>query len=206
MDEQIVLNCWVWISYSVKVFYLICLFFLLPIWQLLIWQLHCFLKKKIQEKQVLWTKHRAVWFADKSEACVWSDMHAVGLAADRGRAGHFLGSQSSRTVGSVTVTGEWYHPLKPVSTVSLCLLAGQTKLVILAGVPARGRFGCLWSFCFLGEIVPVPTVATLPQQSDRSCMVSISCLVLSLLPRGSDFLPGKKPFVLVINTKFCLCC
>lgn len=48
---------------------------------------------------------RAVWFADKSEACVWSDMHAGGLAAGKAWAGHFLRSQaaqSSRAAGSVT--------------------------------------------------------------------------------------------------------
>lgn len=75
---------------------------------------------------MLWTRHADVWFADRSEACVWSDMHAGGLAAGRGRAGHFLGSQavrSSRTAGSVTARRDWYHPLKAAGTVSVSLLA-----------------------------------------------------------------------------------
>lgn len=111
-----------------------------------------FLEKKIKEKQVLRTRHTDVWFADRSEACVWSDMHA-GPAAGRGRAGHFLGSQavrSSRTAGSVTARRDWYHPLKAAGTVSVSLLAWQTGQVSLAGVSARSRFGCIWSFCLPG--------------------------------------------------------
>lgn len=128
---------------------------------------------------MLWTRHRAVWFAGKSEVCVWSDMHASGLAAGRGRAGNFLGNQaahSSRTTGSVTLRREWYHPLKAVGTVGLCLLAWQMEQVSLADVPARSRFGCIWSFCVPGWGLSQYWLRPLTQQSGRCCMVSVSCL------------------------------
>ena len=47
--------------------------------------------------------------------------------------------------------------------------------------------------------VPAPSVATLPQHSGRSHTVSGLGLVLSLLSRGSDFLPGKRGFLFKIK-------
>lgn len=47
--------------------------------------------------------------------------------------------------------------------------------------------------------VPAPTVATLSQHSGISHMVSGSGLVLSLLSRGSDFLPEERGFLFKIQ-------
>lgn len=136
-----------------KVFYLICFFLLLPVWQLPIWQLHCvfcFFFFKIQGKQVL--------CGQDTEPCglLTNRKHVCGLTCMQVgwlQAGHEQDISSGVRLGraaeqqDLSLRGEWYHPLTAVRTVSSPCMAEQ---VSLAGVPARSRFGCIWSFCLHG--------------------------------------------------------
>lgn len=187
-------------------FYLMCLFLLLPTWQLLIWQLRCFLKKKIEEKWALWTRHEPCGLlTNLKHVCGLTCMQVGWLQA---------GAEQNISLGirlpivaeqqDLSLKREWYHPLKAVGTVSLCLVPWQTEQVSLAGVPARSRFDFVWFFCLPGwGLANCGHSAPTEQQMLHGQHI---IFVLSLLLHWSDFLPEKKPFVLVVNTKFCLCC
>lgn len=56
----------------------------------------------------------------------------------------------------------------------------------------------------LGEVCPsISCGHSAPTEWQILCGQHI---MFGAVTAGSDVLPGKKPFVLVVNTKFCLCC